>query len=253
MPALDSFIRYTKLNGIVGSVYVDRHTTYKSPKKSLWEDKRALSQFEKALERVGVKVIHAGSPQAKGRIERLFRTLQDRLVKEMRLKKVKTKEGANEFLEKYLPQFNERFEREPKSKEDLHRQVPEGMVLERELSVQEARVLRNDNTVQYEGKFYQIEKGWTRRPKNVIVERRVDGTVHIRDGVHELKYRQIEELAKKVMEPKIRGYFKMARVPSEDHPWRGPKDLSTYSHNSQRERKKGAKKERERTAAFILL
>lgn len=255
MPALDSFMRYTKQNGIVQSVYVDRHTTYKSPKKSLWENEGALSQFEKALERLGVRVIHAMSPQAKGRIERLFRTFQDRLVKEMRLAKVKTKNEANEFLEGYLPSFNERFEREPKSEVDLHREAPEGMVLERELSIQEARVLRNDNTVRYEGKFYQIQKGGTRRPKEVVMEQRVDGSLYIRDGIHELAYRQIEEPPKKVVEPKVRGYSHMARVPSQDHPWKTFRlkgsPLSTYSHHSQREKKEA--KKRERTAAIFLI
>lgn len=255
MPALDSFMRYTKLNGIPQLVYTDRHSTYKSQKKSLWDDEEVLSQFEKALARLGTRVIHAKSPQAKGRIERLFRTFQDRLVKEMRLAKVKTKDQANQFLEGYLPRFNEQFEKEAKSKVDLHRGVPVGMVLERELSVRETRVLRNDNTIQYEGKFYQIEKQWTRRPKAVMVERRVDDSFYIRDGVHELNYRQIEELPKKALKPKVRGYFRMAHIPSEKHPWRGFKlkgaDLSTYSHNSQREKKEA--KKRERTAAILLL
>lgn len=292
MPALDSFIRYTKLNGLVQSVYVDRHTTYKSPKENLWEDKKTLSKFEEALERVGVRAIHAMSPQAKGRIERLFRTLQDRLVKEMRLAKVKTKDEANEFLEEYLPKFNERFEKEPKSPVNLHREVPAGMVLERELSIQDSRVLRNDNTVQYEGKFYQIQKGWSRRPEGVVMERWVDGSLHIRDGVHELAYQAIEPPAKKESAVKVKGYLRMARRPTRDHPWRkvpraqrafwAKKDdpgqnptslntfgeeilarqglgsrpdltLSTYSQNSQRERKKEPKKERERTATFFLL
>lgn len=141
-----------------------------------------MSQFEKALERLGVRVIHARSPQAKGRIERLFRTFQDRLVKEMRLAKVRTQEQANEFLEDYLPRFNRQFERPSRTGADLHREVPKGMVLEQELSIRESRFLRNDNTIQYEGKFYQIEKGYSRRPKAVVVEHRADGSMHMKDG-----------------------------------------------------------------------
>jgi len=290
LPALDSFLRYTKKNGIVQTVYVDRHTTYKSPKKNVWEDALTLSQFEQALGRLGVRVIHAGSPQAKGRIERLFRTFQDRLVKDLRLAKIKTKDRANEFLEGYLPRFNDRFEKEPKSKANLHREVSEGMVLEKELSIQESRVLRNDNTIRYEGKFYQIQRGWTRRPKAVLLEQRVDGSLHIRDGAQELGYHQIHEPMKKVIEPKVRGYLHKGHIPSQDHPWRRtnewvnaywPKEtknvqdtthlnepgreisseqglrskpdstLSTYSHNSQREKKEA--KKRERTAAIFLI
>jgi len=99
LPAMDSFQRYVRRYGLPQSVYLDRHTTYKSTAKPTLEDelggRKAMSQFERALEELGVKVIHANSPQAKGRIERLFGTFQDRLIKEMRLKDIKTKEQAN--------------------------------------------------------------------------------------------------------------------------------------------------------------
>ncbi|MDP3981112.1 MAG: ISNCY family transposase [Chlamydiota bacterium] len=220
IPALDSFIKYVKLNGIPQTVYVDCHSTYKANKKNIWENERTFSQFEKALGRLQVQVIHAGSPQAKGRIERLFRTFQDRLIKEMRLAGVRTKEEANVFLEGYLPRFNERFEKQPKSKEDLHREVPLGMDLKSELSIQESRVLRNDNTIQYEGEYYQIKKGWMRRPKVLTVELHVDRSLHIRDGGCVLKYFQIEKPANKEGDTKVRGYCHMGHIPSQDHPWR---------------------------------
>ncbi len=94
IPALDSFKRYIKKYGIPQSVYLDRHTTYKSTKKFTGEEEleglaRAKSQFERALSELGVEVIHAYSPQAKGRIERLFGVLQDRLIKEMRLRGIR--------------------------------------------------------------------------------------------------------------------------------------------------------------------
>ena len=106
-PAMDSFMRYIWKYGLPLSVYLDRHTTYKSPKKeSPDDDNESLSQFERAMQELGVEVIHAYSPQAKGRIERLFGTLQDRLVKEMGLKGIKNIEEANAFLETYLPEYN---------------------------------------------------------------------------------------------------------------------------------------------------
>jgi len=99
IPAMDSFKRYARRYGLPLSIYLDRHTTYKSTKKlSEWEELEEiepLSQFERALEELGVEVIHAHSPQAKGRVERLFGTLQDRLIKEMRLRGINTKESAN--------------------------------------------------------------------------------------------------------------------------------------------------------------
>jgi transposase len=95
IPAMDSFKGYVKMYGLPISVYLDRHTTYKSSKKlTQWDeadDIEFLSQFERALKELGVKVIHAQSPQAKGRVERLFGVLQDRLVKEMRLQGNKDK------------------------------------------------------------------------------------------------------------------------------------------------------------------
>ena len=107
LPAMDSFKGYVEKYGLPMSVYLDRHTTYKSSKKlTEWDEIEGiapLSQFERALKELGVEVIHALSPQAKGRIERLFGVLQDRLVKEMRLRGITTKDEANAFLEEYLP------------------------------------------------------------------------------------------------------------------------------------------------------
>lgn len=107
MPAMESFMRYVKKCGIPQSIYIDRHSAYKSKKKQTIEEQLRnevpMSEFERALKELRVVVIHANSPQAKGRIERVFGTLQDRLVKDMRLAGLKSKEEANEFLKTYLP------------------------------------------------------------------------------------------------------------------------------------------------------
>src|SRR3972149_8043155 len=93
------FKRYIQEYGMPMRVYLDKHTTYKANAKPQVEDAlnntKPLSEFERALGELGVHVIHANSPQAKGRIERLFGTLQDHLVKELRLKGVNTEEDAN--------------------------------------------------------------------------------------------------------------------------------------------------------------
>jgi len=113
IPAMDSFKRYIKKYGLPLSVYLDKYKTYKSTAKPSIQDElndvEPLSDFERALRELGVEVKHANSPQAKGRIERLFGTLQDRLVKEMRLRGIRTLEEANAFLEEYLPIYNRRF------------------------------------------------------------------------------------------------------------------------------------------------
>ena len=102
MPAMDSMKRYIKHYGIPQSVYLDKHTTYKSWAEATIEEKlnnqKPKSHFEKSMAELMVEVIHANSPQAKGRVERFFKTLQDRLAKEMRLVGIKSVYEANEFL-----------------------------------------------------------------------------------------------------------------------------------------------------------
>ena len=121
------------------SVYLDGHTTYKSPAKPSLEEQlegiEPLSEFERALGELEVKVIHAHSAQAKGRIERLFGTLQDRLVKEMRLRGMKSLEEANRFLEEYWPIYNGKFAVQARGKGDLHRSLPKGLKVDNILCV----------------------------------------------------------------------------------------------------------------------
>lgn len=221
MPAMDSFMRYAQKNGLPLSIYLDRHRTYKSPKKeALEDDEEYLSQFERAMLELQVKVIHAYSPQAKGRVERLFETLQDRLVKEMRLKGIKGIEEANVFLETYLPVHNSKFAVEPKEAGDVHRPV-EGLNLKGILSVKTERKVKNDCTIVHGSEFYQIEEKI--KAAKVIVEDRLDGTMVITHEGNVLKYTQLPERPqkqKKLHIPKTRGRHK---VPA-DHPWRKTKN-----------------------------
>lgn len=158
--ALDSFRRYSQRYGIPQSVYLDKHTIYRSPKTPTLDDqlqgRKPQSQFERALTELGVRVIHANSPQAKGRVERLFRTCQDRLIKELRLAGISTGEAANRFLARFLPTYNRRFARAARQPGDLHRRLPGGMRLARMLCVKEPRVVANDGTIQVDGVFFQL-------------------------------------------------------------------------------------------------
>ena len=163
IPALDSFRRYTKKYGIPQSVYLDRHTIYKSNKKLSEEEElegltSAKSQFERALSELGVEVIHAYSPQAKGRIERLFGVLQDRLIKEMRLKGIKTKREANAFLQEYLPVYNKKFSIVAANETNVHVELPKYFNINNVLCVKTQRTVRNDNTISHNSKLYQIEE-----------------------------------------------------------------------------------------------
>lgn len=223
IPALDSFRRYIKKHGIPKSVYLDRHSTYKSTQKASVEDelknRKPLTQFARALKELGTDLIYAYSPQAKGRVERLFRTFQDRLIKEMRLRNISTIEEGNKFLRYYLPVYAKRFCILPAKEENLHRPIPEGLDLNRIFSIKTKRVLRNDFTVAYKGKLYQIEDRI--RSKKVIVIEQLNGILGIYHQAKKLKSSVITKRPKKEVQKPDR--FKLnskGRSPQADHPWR---------------------------------
>jgi len=222
IPAMDSFKRYIQKYGLPMSVYLDKHTTYKSPAKPSIEDQLndcpALSEFERALKELGVEVIHANSPQAKGRIERLFRTFQDRLVKEMRLRGIRTLEEANAFLEEYLPIYNRRFCVIPRKRDNLHRPLARGVNLDVILCAKTERALRNDFTVVYNHKLYQVEEHVS--TSKVVVQDRLDGSIHITYKNRNLRFREISErpVPEKRPSPAVR--MRKSFTPPTDHPWR---------------------------------
>ncbi len=222
MPALDSFRGYIRRRGIPLSVYLDKHTTYKSPANPTIEEQlegiEPLSEFERALRELGVEVIHAHSAQAKGRIERLFGTLQDRLVKEMRLRGIKSLEEANGFLEEYWPIYNRKFAVQARGKGDLHRGLPKGLKLNNILCVKATRALRNDFTVAYHKKLYQIEDEI--RAGQVKVHERPDGSIVILSKDRSLKYREILTRPVKERSEPVRIGPKKVTIPPKDHYWR---------------------------------
>lgn len=223
MPAMDSMKRYIKQYGIPQSVYLDKHTTYKSWAKPTIEeelaDQKPMSHFEKSLAALEVEVIHANSPQAKGRVERLFKILQDRLVKEMRLVGIKSVDEANTFLETYLPKHNKRFRKQARRKADLHQPAPHSRELDRILCIKEERTVRNDFTVVHTGKVYQIEQAT--RAKKVTVEERLDGTLHISYKGEDLSYRELViRPVKEKAETPVLLHDKKPWTPPVDHPWR---------------------------------
>lgn len=221
-PAMDSFKRYVKKYGIPVSIYLDKHATYKSTKKPSVEDElnnvEPLSRFARAVTELGVDVIYADSPQAKGRIERLFNTFQDRLIKEMRLKGIKTIEEANKFLPQYLPIYAKRFAVKPANDTDMHRSIPEGINLDKILCVKTKRALRNDFTIAHNGKLYQIEDNVG--AKEVIVEERVNGSMFIAYKDTNLRFKEITARPKKEQKEPDMHTPKKAYIPPKDHPWR---------------------------------
>jgi transposase-like protein len=223
IPAMDSFKRYVKKHGLPLSVYLDKYKTYKSTAKPTIQDElngqEPLSDFERALRELGVEVKHANSPQAKGRIERLFGTLQDRLVKEMRLRGIRTLEEANIFLEEYLPIYNRKFSVSPKERDNLHRPLGRGLNLDAILCKKTERTLRNDFSVAHNSKLYQVEEAI--QASKVMVQDRIDGSLRIYYKDRALRFREITERPLREKKPLALTKRTKPYTPPPRHPWRG--------------------------------
>lgn len=229
-PAMDSFRRYIRKYGIPISLYLDKHTTYHStqkltPEEELEGKEKSQTQFERAVKELGGELISAHSPQAKGRIERLFKTFQDRVIKEMRLAGISNIEEANKFLRSYLPKYNRRFSVVARSSADLHRAVPNGLNLDRIFCIKTRHPVRNDFTVIHEKKLYQIDE--KTKANHVVVEERICGSLRIYANDKHLKFHQIEKLPKKKIDVEVKAEIselldkpKKKYIPPKDHPWR---------------------------------
>ncbi|HAM53060.1 MAG TPA: ISNCY family transposase [Nitrospiraceae bacterium] len=224
LPAMDSFKRYIRLYGLPRSVYLDRHTTYKSMARQTvaeeLNDIRPMSHFEKSMAELGVEVIHAYSPQAKGRIERLFGTFQDRVVKEMRLAGVTNIGEGNTFLDGYLPEYNRRFAKEAAKRANYHRPIVNKRALDTILSIRTERALRNDFTITHNKKLYQIKSNI--RAKKIIVQERTDGSMRVLHNGLRLKFKEIEARPLKEKLPAKRPRLIRAHTQPVTHPWKSP-------------------------------
>jgi hypothetical protein len=225
---LDLLGTWLRTHGRPVAVYTDRHSIFEPQDKG-----KALpdgvTQFGRALGELDVELIRAHSPQAKGRVERLFGTLQDRWVKELRLSRVRTIEQANRALGRLVPEYNRRFTRAARRPADAHRRLGPGHRLEAILSVQAERVVSNDYVVRFESRFYQLLKPVYagERGGRVVIERRLDGTLWLRFRGHYLNYCQAAAGVEPEREPAPAAGPSAARPsapprPGDNHPWRTP-------------------------------
>jgi transposase len=203
------------------NVYVREPTT-----KELLHGEPALTQFGRMCESLGIKIIAASSPQAKGRVERNHGTHQDRLVKKLRRKKITTHEQVNRYFEQdYCDEHNQRFAIEPRSEVDYHLRAP-GAGKSREIfRLETERVLGNDWVVRHQNRFYQVERqSRTHAPakSTVRVCEWEDGTVEIHYRGHKLPWHELEE--RPTRPPAKTGKPRKASpppaAPQADHPWR---------------------------------
>jgi transposase len=181
---------YVERYGRPPAVYTDQASLFQPTLAPGWKEEepgpKTETQMGRAFRELGIEWIGAHSPQAKGRIERCFGTLQDRLVKGLRKAGAKTLEEANQYLEEiFLPEWNERFTVPAASAVDAHRPLGETLSLESILSRVERRQVTNDYTVAWEGRRWQIPKTAVRaglRRSSIRIEARLDGTLRGRIG-----------------------------------------------------------------------
>ena len=204
-----------------------------------------VSQFERAMGQMGVRIIHANSPQAKGRIENLFGTLQDRLVKELRLANIDDIPAANTFLqETFLPTFNARFCVTPQSDADLHRPLRPSEDVASILSVHSMRSVNRDFTIRFKNSWLQLTKvqpTLVLPDTQVIVEERLDDSLHIKLNDKYLTYQWLSSQpapdrnrAPAIASDQVAIQQRTPTKPSSDHPWRKfsllPYNITSNTH-----------------------
>jgi transposase len=219
---------YLRQFGKPVAFYSDKHSIFRvtQPSASTHTD---LTQFGRALQELDIQIICAHSPQAKGRVERVIQTLQDRLPKEMRLRGIASREAGNAYLPEFIQDFNQRFAEDPRSSVDAHRPLTPKDDLARILTWQETRLLSKNLTLQFYKTVYQIQ---TERPTYAFRSAQVTVCLNAQDEltilyngkslpytVYNQQARQAEVVSAKQLDPA----FPTKRAPTKpapDHPWR---------------------------------
>lgn len=230
--AMTVFGAYVERYGLPRAVYVDRDAIYKTTRDSTVEEalssETPLTQFGRAMQELGVELILAHSPQAKGRVERRHAVFQDRLVKGMRLKQISTLEGANQYLEEeFLAELNERFTVAAREQADVHRSLGRGVKLKHVLSFQEERVVQNDWTVSWCNRHFQLSAEHQKlslAKKRIMVSELLDGTIRLTYRGRELKRDELTERPsrKRTQTAAKKESRKTPPKPAADHAWRRP-------------------------------
>jgi hypothetical protein len=181
------------------AIYTDKHSVFRinasKDGQSAASDSQGDTQFSRALKSLGIEIIYAHSPQAKGRVERLYQTLQDRLVKELRLANISDIESANAFLPKYVAGHNRHFAKDPKDSVNMHRPLTADDNIEQVFLIQEQRYLSKTLTCQYKNKSYQIhhdKANYTLSGAKITISEDRQGSVSLYYGSKKLRYSVLE-------------------------------------------------------------
>jgi transposase len=219
---------WVRRNGLPGSLYVDRDSIYRCEGQASVAEQLAgterQTQFGRAMVQLGVELILANSPQAKGRVERMNGVLQDRLVKALRLAGISDLEKANQFLEEtFLNDFNRRFERVAASAMDAHRGIPRN--LNEVLSWEEHRVVQRDWTVGCEGQWYQLDRqheALSLAGRKVVIRKLRDGRVQLAYRAKKLKWKELPSRPARLHKSQPAKEVSAIKPPAAQHPWRRP-------------------------------
>ena len=193
----DAVKAYLKTYGKPTSFYVDKHNVFNVNHKEA-KSGDGYTQFGRALDKLGIELINANSPQAKGRVERANRTLQDRLVKELRYHNISSMEAANEFVISYIPKFNKRFAKKPKSSENAHIVLSEKEIdgIDRLFTIQIPRTISKQLTISYHKNIFNIIHQKCPRKlvgKKIMVSEASNGDFTLYDDEHILEYTIIKK------------------------------------------------------------
>jgi Helix-turn-helix domain len=224
----DGLRAWIELYGVPLALYVDWKNLYKrkaTPKEWL-RGEEPITQFGRMCAKLGIELIAASSPQAKGRVERVHGTHQDRLVKKLRRKQISSHAQANVYLERdYLPEHNARFARVAAKLEDYHRRAPRAAELDRIFRLERERTISEDWVVRYENRFFQLgSRQYAPAEGKVTVCEGRHGSITIEYRGRALPYREIPAPVRpNECEVKPTGERPGRRkwVPPANHPWRG--------------------------------
>src|SRR5437899_3046694 len=221
--------------GVPLALYVEWKNLYKRPAtpKERLRGEEPITQFGRMCAKLGIAVIAANSPQAKGRVERIHGTHQDRLVKKLRRKEISSHQHANVYLEReYLAEHNRRFARTPARPADYHRRAPRATELDRIFRLESERTISDDWVVRYDNRFFQLEppsRHYAPAQGKVLVCEGQHGSIAIEYRGRALRWQQIPAPTRPhvlAAEPPSErksvpvSTVKRKWVPPADHPWR---------------------------------
>lgn len=225
---------YLLKNGRPIALYTDKHGVFRVNKQNI-QKRDSFSQYGRALKELGINLICANTPQAKGRVESANKTLQDRLVKELRLNNISSIEEANRFLPSFIEDYNKRFSIKAKNPTNTHRPI-KGFDLHRIFTLKETRKLSKNLILQYKNNLYQIK---TERPSYALHKATVEvlesqnGDIRIEYKGSKLRYKlfhkqefQGNEVFSKLLNEEVSQIKKSEWKPSRNHPWKRSKSKS---------------------------